>query len=385
MSQTTSEAAAQPAAAQTSAVEKPSGENVSGAQMKQILLQRDLAAKAPPTETAPASVETPSATPPVENQPASDSAPVDPLATTETPATENAAPAQMPESVLSNLSSLDPETRKWVETAVEEFKANQQAQIDKRIGKERAKRGDSERIAEQALQEVQALRQQLSQNQQQAPQPTPNSPLGNVQDLTALSAKRNEAVNIIGIVDDALSLNPTAEKIKVDGQEFERAHLIELKRNARDLLVKEIPARQDFLQQRNQMNQSALTDFPFLSDPSTPEYTRASNIIRQNHSWLQHQPDALRMVAVQVEGEKAIAARKTVQPVASKPAAPVARPPSSQTATTVSSAPERVSGEGRVKQAIESNVKKVSSASNMSGAQTRLFLKQQDMLRNQNR
>lgn len=355
--------------------------------MRQILLQRDLAAKAPPpTATVPPPAETPATTQPVENQPVNDSAPVE-ATPTDTPQSTEAQPVEaMPESVLSNLSSLDPETRKWVEKAVDEFKNNQQAQIDKRIGKERAKRGETERIAEQALQEVQALRAQLSQSQQQVPPISPASPLAQVQDLNTLQAKRNEAINVAGIVDDALAMYPSAEKITLEGKEWNRADLVDLRRNARELLTKDIPARQTFLQQRDQANSNALKSFPFLSDPASPEYARAAQIIRENNHWLQHQPNALQMVAIQVEGEKALAARRTAPPVTTnKPAAPAPRPSSDQVATTVSSAPERVSGEGRVKQAMESIEKKVSGSSNMSGAQARLILKQRDQLRNQTR
>ncbi len=383
MSQITSEAAAQPAAnPQTSAVENQTSDNVSSSQLRQALIKSDLAAKAPPVENVITQAATPAATP-AENPPASDSVTAEPT-TTDTPQTTEAQPVEaMPDSVLSNLSSLDPETRKWVEKAVEEFKSNQQEQIDKRIGKERAKRGDSERIAEQALSEVQRLRAELAQNQQPVT-PTANStsPLAQVQDLNSLATKRNEAVNAIGAVDDALAQFPSAEKISIEGTEYDRATLIDIRRNARDLLTKAIPERQAFLQQRAQANQNAITSFPYLADQGSPEYAIAQRFVRENNHWLQHQPNALEIVAKMVEGEKAMTARRTAQPVAIKPAVTLQRPSSDQTATTVGSAPERISADGKSKKQLEAIQQKVSESSNVTGSQLRQILKQTEQLRN---
>ncbi|MFZ9959961.1 MAG: hypothetical protein ACO3GP_06180, partial [Candidatus Limnocylindrus sp.] len=112
--------------------------------------------------------------------------------------------------------------------------------------------------------------------------------------------------------------------------------------NAEKTLEDDIPARTQFLQQRNQAQQLAYEKFPFLKDKSTPEYVAAQQAYLQM-PWLKNLPNAEWIIGVQIEGLKALQAKEKGKAKPTKaPVIASSKPPSSQTVATSGSSESRV-------------------------------------------
>lgn len=230
------------------------------------------------------------------------------------------------DDVLSNpTSQLDEKTR---------------AGIEKRIGKEVAKRQDLDRQL-QDLQEkhAEAMRQLEEARKPKEPvKPLPNGqiPLSNIDDVQGLVQLNEQAKQAIRWADRLLG-RQFGDSIEVDGQTFTREQIETVKWNAIEAKEDHIPARMAFLQGRQQAQQQAFERYPFLKDRSTPEYQQAQEAYR-TYPWLRNLPNSDEIIGRQIMGLKyegilaAQAAEKS-----GKPKAPKTPPKPSGDQTEVSS------------------------------------------------
>ncbi len=208
----------------------------------------------------------------------------------------------------------------------------QQAIIDKRIGKAVAKQRRAERdTAELKLKLAELESRQAApaqqQNQQEQPSivPLPSgvSPLANIDSVQGLVKLEQEAKQAIRFAEDAI------EEIRDGGQPPEgwtKQSLREVLRNARVTLEDQIPQRRDFLSARNQMQQRAYEVLPFMKDQASSDY-KAAQAIYQRHPFLRNIPEGDFTVGLIVEGIKAVEARTAA---AGKTAATPAKTPANK-------------------------------------------------------
>jgi hypothetical protein len=388
-SESVSSVEAPPAASEQTRAAPESVDNISSAQLRARFLQQETA-QAPATTPAPAEDVAPVAPAATEadtttNQPAEVTAPAE-TETTEQPAAEtqpeSTEAAEQSDDVLSQLSSLDPKAKQLVDKVLADYKAKQQAVIDKRIAKERAKRGDAEREAQQ-------LKTQLLSQTQQAPQPaaippTPpmaGVPLSHINSPQELVKLQQEAKETIRFVERTLDREDIDQGVQIGDRVFTKKDLKERMWQAKEVLEDQIPQRAAFLQQREQAVASAYERFPFYKDQSSPEFARAQAIIRQAPA-IMNTPNALEIVGKLVLGEMALEGK-----VPAAKAAPAAKPkpkPASDQ-TMVGAAPgsiARVSPDTRSAAALAAEREKMAGGGNVSSAQLRQYLQKADQLRN---
>lgn len=364
----------------------------------------------PPTataETAPAKAEqTGDASVAEAAQAASSDTPTE---TTETPQSEAAQPSddgqaaagddEGGDDVLSPKSSLDDYHK---------------AKVQKRIDKERAKRGVLEAQIKERDAKIAALEMQGQQRQRvEAPapsdeqrQPAPrtvqvpaNVPLAEVNDSAALSELRTQAKEAIRYVEDTLE-NPrkwkdrtiedpeTGAEIKVrttilGEKEITEEQLRAVRRQAKLTLEDHIPAREQYLAARAQTQQLAQQKFAFLRDKQSPEYQQVRQFL--SNSWAQQNPHSEWIAAVYVKGLKAIEAEeaKSAAPAASKPKTvlPV-KTSTDQTATAASGSAARVPIGTGARQQLAASEEKVKAKHGITAEDAKQQLLNRERFRN---
>jgi hypothetical protein len=363
---------------------------------QQLVANAAAAANAKPVVTATedtAPAETPETTPeaPVAEVEATSVVEAAPEAeTAEVPEAPEAEEAEdgADSDVLSPKSSLDPKTKERI-----------QRRIDKVVAKAKA----TETAAQTRIAELEARLNQIAppqQQQQVAPVPVGTGPLANITDPMQLMQVEQQAKDAIRFAEDLLE-TPKAWQTRVDDagdtvkfttvngpdgkpQEWTEDSLRKVRRMARVTLEDQIPQRKQFLMARHQASQRAAKEFAFLGDKSSPEYQMAQAIRRQN-PWLESHPNADEIIGIQIEGLKAIEARKKAATVAAekpktKPAPP--KPSSDQAAVSTTGAPSRAPVANGVKQAIAAEQKKVAEKRGLTAEDAKASLLRLSQLRN---
>lgn len=367
------------------------GENMTGSSVRAMLFQRDMARQAAPVNSAEVQA-TPEAenAEPATNQPAEDATQNAPE--TDTPeATGGETPEGddgVPDDVLSQLSSLDPKNRLLFQRALEESRKRDQEKIDKRIGKERAKRGAIEQQLKEAQIREQTLSAQIRQPQQQTPQATPafdaNQPLGDVQTPEALQQRAKEAKETVRFVNDILDSEGIEQGVEINGKVWSKAELKAARRNAQITLEDHVPLRAQFFQQRQNSVTQAIEKYPFMKDEASAGYAKAQAIITNpQYRWLRDVPNAAELLGTLVEGEMAVESRKKAQTAPARQTAALRpRPASDQTVSSaVGAGGDRTTGASRGLNAVAAELARLNEKGNVTGSELRDFLKRKDQFR----
>lgn len=262
----------------------------------------------------------------------------------ETASTE-AAPAESVEPEAPEPEAQAEETEAEDDSVPSQIPPEVQKNINKRIGKEVAKRKALEAQLNEAKLE---LARQSQQQQQAQPAPVPIAPLpqgtvplAQIEDFNGLQNLAQQAKEAKRFAQQQLA-KTNFEPIQMGDQVLDREALNTIIINAEKTLEDDIPARTQFLQQRNQAQQLAYEKFPFLKDKSSPEYVAAQQAYLQM-PWLKNLPNADWIIGVQIEGLKALQAKEKGKPKAGKAQViPSSKPPSSQTVATSASSDTRV-------------------------------------------
>lgn len=245
--------------------------------------------------------------------------------------------------------------------------------IDKRIGKEVAKR----KALEAQLNELKLQVQATQQNQSQTPPPVvplPQGapPLAQIEDINGLTALQQQAREAKRFAQEQLDRDDF-EPVRVGDTVLDRKALKTIVRNAEKTLEDEIPQRAQFLQQRHQAQQLAFEKFPFLKDKSSPEYVQAQQAYIQM-PWLKNLPNADWIIGVQIEGLKALQAKDRKAGKPAKPSAPFStKPPSGQSVVSSSGDARTPSGQ-RAAQTLEALRSQMSKSGGVSANQAAQFL-----------
>lgn len=373
MPDTTSVAAPQPApTAQPSGDVKTNGPaNATAAQFARRFMESAKQTEAPVAETAqPAAEASPTAVTEEAQAPAVEKA--DPEVKVEAPA-ETETEEQADEA-LSKSTSLTPE---------------QQAVIDKRIGKAVAKQRKAERdLAEMKLKlaEQATIQSQQIQPQPEAPSliplPPGAPPLANIETVQALTKLQGEAKQAIRFAEDALADigdgNPPPEG-------WDKRTLREVMRNARVTLEDHIPQRLEFLTTRQQMQQKAYDVLPFLKDQQSTDY-KAAQAIYARHPFLRNIPEGDFTVGLIVEGIKAVEARnaaaKAPPSTANKPVISKAKPSGDQTTVSIDGSSARVPAGTAAQRALAQEDAKLAAKGGVSQKDYAASLSRKAQLRN---
>lgn len=377
-------------------------DNRSGADARGVLLksflERQTAADAP---AAPAVVET--VTPPAQpaaqvtepttsvTEPATTPDATEPATTpvtTEEPApvTTETEPTAEPEeieatgadSVLSQLSSLDPATREVVQDFLLKQKAELHENVQKRIGKERAMRGQLEK-------EIAQLKSATPQKPEiiRVPAPTDTNPLADVADVQTLTQRHAEAKEAKRWAQTVLD-GENWQQVESGGKQVDavntgdrwltKADVKGILRNAQAALEDHIPARLQFLTRKQQVQQAAFVEFPYLKDRNSVEYQEAEKY-RAAYPQLAVLPDADLLIGYAMEGLKTVEARKKAATAAgtTKPKVTAKPPPASQTAVPATAAAPRLTGDQQAKRGVAAEKEKMAAKGNVSGDDLRRY------------
>ena len=307
--------------------------NMSREQATQSLLQKYLPTpepEKPAANIAPVEAGTEVAT----------SSTVEPPATEEAVSTEPTAPAASePEEatdtetgdVLSQNTTLTPEERDRFKAVAAEW----QEGVNRRIGKEKQKRLDAENAAKLAREEAEKLKAQKPE-----PiiitAPTLDNPLADVVDFPSLAARQkeaNEAINSAQALIDQLD-DSGEQQAQVGSKIYTKSILREIKREAERTLREHIPARQNFLTQKQATQELINKDFPELADNKSKAYLDVQTA-KAAYPTLAYLPNADYLIALALEGAKSLAAKQTAKTEPAKPVVvPAKKPPLSQTASS---------------------------------------------------
>ena len=247
--------------------------------------------------------------------------------------------------------------------------------IDKRIGKEVAKRKALEAQLNELKLQVQAAQQNKPAEAAApiAPLPQGVTPLAQIEDVNGLAALRQQAIDAKRFAQEQLDRDDF-EPVRVGETVLDRRALKTIIRNAEKTIEDDIPQRAQFLQQRAQAQQLAFEKFPFLKDKSTPEYVAAQQAYMQM-PWLKNLPNADWIIGVQIEGLKAMQAReKKSGAKPAKPSVPFStKPPSGQSVVSSNGEARTPSGQ-RAAQTLEQMRQQMSKSGGVSANQAAQFL-----------
>lgn len=260
----------------------------------------------------------------------------------------------------------------------------QQAAVNRRVGREQAKTKRALERAATAEARLQALEQQAAQppaaetKPQVVPLPSGSPPLANIENVQDLSAVQQQAKEAVRWAEELLETEGIENGVRVGDQVFSKADLREIRRNAKVTLEDHIPARVQFLQQRNQWQQQAYAEFPFLKDKTSEDYHMVQAIYK-DMPWLRNVPNGDWIAGLGVEGWKALQARKAAaQKPKETPKAEPPKPPASQAAVSAGSS-VRTAASATKAQTVGEAFK---SKGGVSGSEFARFLAQKDLARN---
>ena len=252
-----------------------------------------------------------------------------------------------------------------------------QKKIDKRIGKEVAKRKALESRLAQL--EAQIGEQTSSQSAEQpaqkaAPAQMPaNVPLSQIDDFQSLSSLQQQAKEAKRFAQDQLDRDDF-EPIQIGDTVLGRSELKAILRNAEKTLDDDIPARSQFLTQKQQSQQVAHQMFPYLKDKNAPEYVLAQQALSQM-PWMKNLPNADWIIGVQIEGLRSLEAKQKAAKTDNKPKPAMSnRPPSSQSVVSSNGGDVRMPSAAKSANQIEALRSQLSKKGGVTANEAAAFL-----------
>lgn len=310
-----------------------------------------------------------------------------------------AAPEVEAPDVPFNLTHLDSKQREIVEAELKRYRESNQKSIQDRINREVAKtkalREENEKLRGQTavrspLEAAPAQQVQQAAPQQAAPFPAA-VPFSNISDPGVLQREAQQARLFHSLADDAIVAGPTGARVEtdgrrvdlynIDGAEYTKDQVMNIRRNAREAFQVGIPARMEDLKLRQQNSQQAEAAFPWIRDPSSPDFQRAQAVSRAL-PFVRNLPNSENLIGLLVEGLKATEARQAAQGK-KVPARATPTPPGDQVSfTSVGRTTSRAPDGTFVKQALADEMAKLNGKKGVSGRDMRKFLLRTDQLRN---
>ena len=252
-----------------------------------------------------------------------------------------------------------------------------QKKIDKRIGKEVAKRKALEsRLAQLESQMGEKNSSPAAEQTAQKPAPAQmpaNVPLAQIDDFQALASLQQQAKEAKRFAQDQLDRDDF-EPIQIGDTVLGRIELKAILRNAEKTLDDDIPARTQFLTQKQQSQQVAHQMFPYLKDKSAPEYVLAQQALSQM-PWMKNLPNADWIIGVQIEGLRSLDAKQKAAKTDNKPKTAMSnRPPSSQSVVSSNGADVRMPSAAKSANQIEAMRSQLSKKGGVTANEAAAFL-----------
>jgi hypothetical protein len=233
--------------------------------------------------------------------------------------------------------------------------------LDKRIGKEVAKREKLKQrteAAEARAAELEAkLAQQPTEVEKEVPVPVPaNVPLAEITTIEQLNTYKENLQNDIVEAEMLLYSDFPAEGKMTKWGHITKDGLISALTQAKKDERLAIPAREKFLTTRTQSMQTAIQKFPFLKDPTHPGYQMAKQALRDNPI-LRNYPNSDYLVGMLVKGQMAMQSEEAASKVEVKsPAKPKPKPTSGQSEITSDASIQRAPVGVLGKQALDAEI-----------------------------
>lgn len=249
-----------------------------------------------------------------------------------------------------------------------------QKKIDKRIGKEVAKR----KALEAQLAEMQAQLAQKAEQPEQTAQPAPaqplpsNVPLAQIEDFQSLQTLRDQAKEAKRFAQEQLDRDDF-EPVRVGDTVLGKSELKAILRNAEKTLDDDIPARAQFLTQKQEAQKVAHQLFPYLKDKQAPEYVLAQQALSQM-PWMRNLPNADWIIGVQIEGLKALEAKQKAKPEAKPKQAMSTKPPASQAVVSSAGGDVRTPSAAKAANQIEAMRMQLSKKGGVTANEAAAFL-----------
>ena len=200
--------------------------------------------------------------------------------------------------------------------------------------------------------------------------------LHNVTDIQSLTKEVENLNTLIEWAEDGMDNEVQYddngnEYVLQDGDKtYTKADLKRIRANAKNIIRKDAPARQKWIQERAQSDQQALQTFQFLGDAESDDY-KLFMTVKQSPMYkpfLDHMPNSNFALGLMVEGLKAVKARQSQQAKPTpKPKAPVA---STEAGTAKAKTPQ-----SKKLKAVEAAKKKYEASGSMADYQQYLKLK----------
>ena len=252
-----------------------------------------------------------------------------------------------------------------------------QKKIDKRIGKEVAKRKALEsRLAQLESQMGEKNSSPTAEQTAQKPAPAQmpaNVPLAQIDDFQALASLQQQAKEAKRFAQDQLDRDDF-EPIQIGDTVLGRSELKAILRNAEKTLDDDIPARTQFLTQKQQSQQVAHQMFPYLKDKSAPEYVLAQQALSQM-PWMKNLPNADWIIGVQIEGLRSLDAKQKAAKTDNKPKTAMSnRPPSSQSVVSSNGGDVRMPSAAKSANQIEAMRSQLSKKGGVTANEAAAFL-----------
>jgi hypothetical protein len=318
----------------------------------------------------------PAPTPPAED--AATEEPKAPEATETTAETAETAPeSSQPEAATEGEETPEPEA----ETEKEDV-PSQKTSSDKetRIREKVQKRVDEEVAKRKALEErlanLEASLKKAETDKANPPPPMPKGtlPLAEYNDLSSLQKYQEQAKQAARWAEDQLARDDISEGVTIGDQSLNRDQVREVLKKAKIALEDHIPARQNFLLTKAQASQQAVEMFPFLKDPNSEDYQADFS------------------VGVQVEGLKALQARRASVSKSSKSAdapapkpkpkiTPTAKPAGDQTAVSSGTSSPRIPSASVARNALDAQREKLRQKGAVTAGEAAALLLRSDQLR----
>lgn len=207
----------------------------------------------------------------------------------------------------------DPETDEVLSPEQHSLDPKLQEILNKRIGKEVAKRHKLKAEMQEKMAALEAkIAQAIPAEKEEVIIHAPaNVPLAEIGTLTQLEQLKANARSEIRWAEQYLEDDIPAEGIQTDRGLATKKQLLEIRRNARAVQEDLIPQRETFLKARQASAQTALEKFPFLKDPAHPGYQLAQQAKRDPaNAWLQGLPNSDYVLGVQIKGILAMQAEE---------------------------------------------------------------------------
>ena len=252
-----------------------------------------------------------------------------------------------------------------------------QKKIDKRIGKEVAKRKALEsRLAQLESQMGEKNSSPAAEQTAQKPAPAQmpaNVPLAQIDDFQALASLQQQAKEAKRFAQDQLDRDDF-EPIQIGDTVLGRSELKAILRNAEKTLDDDIPARTQFLTQKQQSQQVAHQMFPYLKDKSAPEYVLAQQALSQM-PWMKNLPNADWIIGVQIEGLRSLDAKQKAAKTDNRPKTAMSnRPPSSQSVVSSNGGDVRMPSAAKSANQIEAMRSQLSRKGGVTANEAAAFL-----------